>query len=317
MRRPLLALSAAVALTASPAAAGADAARGGDRQRPTSYVLPGEAVFPEGIAFHRRTRSFFVSSTIDGTIFRGTLREPTASVFLPPGEDGRTTAIGLKAHRNRLYVAGGGTGKMWVYDIRSREMIASFDNDLPATFVNDVVVTRTGDAYFTDSLSPYLYRVARSDDGALRFERFLDFTGSPLVYTTGFNLNGIAASRDGRFLVVVQSNTGRLFRIEVATRRVREIDLGGVRLTAGDGLLLEGRTLYVVRNALEQIVEVRLGRNLRRGRVVSTTTDPSFAFPTTIARAGGRLLVVNSQFDRRAPGLAPELPFTVSAIRVP
>jgi Cu-Zn family superoxide dismutase len=49
--------------------------------------------------------------------------------------------------------------------------------------------------------------------------------------------------------------------------------------------------------------------------VVSETTDSSFAFPTTIAYARNRLLVVNSQFNRREEG--PVLPFTVSSIRIP
>jgi Cu-Zn family superoxide dismutase len=38
-------------------------------------------------------------------------------------------------------------------------------------------------------------------------------------------------------------------------------------------------------------------------------------FPTTAARAGKRLLVVNSQFDKR--GGTPVLPFTVAAVRRP
>ena len=49
--------------------------------------------------------------------------------------------------------------------------------------------------------------------------------------------------------------------------------------------------------------------------MVARTGDPSFRFPTTVEAARGRLLVVNSQFNRRGPGLAPELPFTVSVVR--
>ena len=44
--------------------------------------------------------------------------------------------------------------------------------------------------------------------------------------------------------------------------------------------------------------------------------DTSFAYPTTIARAGDRLLVVNSQFDTR-PTNTPVLPFTLSGIELP
>ena len=116
---------------------------------------------------------------------------------------------------------------------------------------------------------------------------------------------------------MVQYNTSKLFRIEIATKEVTEIDLGGATLTNGDGILLRGHTLYVVRNRDKQIVEVRLSADFLSGEMVSSTTDPSFAFPTTIAQANGRLLVVNSQFDKRGPGLTPDLPFTVSSVKIP
>jgi hypothetical protein len=288
--------------------------------RPPRYVLPGDQVFPEGIAYQQGSDHFYVSSTSDGTIFRGSLGKETASVFLPGGADGRTTAVGLKADRaGRLFVAGGTTGRVFVYDTASGALLASFSNGRGPneTFINDVAVTGSGDAYFTDSIAPVLYRVSTNEAGAFVFEEWLNFTGTPLVYQPGFNLNGIVASENGKYLVVVQSNTGKLFRIEIATKAVTEIDLGGTALTNGDGLLLRGRTLYVVRNQQGLIVKLQLSGDLSNGAIVSSTTDPSLAYPTTIAEARGRLLVVNSQFDKRGPGLTPELPFTVSSIHIP
>ena len=110
----------------------------------------------------------------------------------------------------------------------------------------------------------------------------------------------------------MQSNTGKLFRIEIATKQVVEIDLGGASV-AGDGLWLEGKKLYAV--ARPDLLKIRLSRDFTRGQVVSRSSDYSFAFPTTIAIARGRMLVVNSQFDKR--GGTPVLPFTVSSIKVP
>ncbi len=57
-------------------------ARIGQLKLPDRYILPGNAVFPEGIAYQPRTGDFFVSSTTDGTIFRGNLRDKLARVFL-------------------------------------------------------------------------------------------------------------------------------------------------------------------------------------------------------------------------------------------
>lgn len=283
------------------------------------YILPGDAVFPEGIAYQPTTGDFFVSSTTDGTIFRGNVRKESASVFLPGGSDGRTIANGLKVddYEDRLFVAGGNTGQIFVYDTVSGELLSSFNNQKASTFINDVAISPTGDAYFTDSFDPILYKVSINEADEFEFEPWLDLTGTVVVYEPGFNLNGIAASNNGKYLIVVQSNTGRLFRIDIASKEVTQIDLGGETLPNGDGILLsKRRTLYVVRNQQELIVKVQLSGDFSRGTVVSSTTDPSFAFPTTIAQARDRLLVVNSQFDKRGSGLTPELPFTVSSVPI-
>jgi Cu-Zn family superoxide dismutase len=307
--RPVLSLAALLVFTATlPALAVADS-------RPDSYALPGPAVFPEGVAFDQQTGFYYVSSTTDGTIFRGTLDEPEAEVFLAAGTDGRTSAAGLEVAEGLLYVSGGGTGQMFVYDTATGELVAQFMTTDTPTFINDVAVTRSGDAFFTNSLSPFLYRVFEGEDG-LEMETFLDFTGTVFDYVSGFNANGIVATPDGRYLIVVQSNTGELFRIEIATREVVEIDLGGATVTAGDGLELRGRSLYVVRNNVGIIAEVQLSGDFSSGEIVGETTDSSFAFPTTAAIANGRLLVVNSQFNARATN-TQVLPFTVSSIPVP
>jgi sugar lactone lactonase YvrE len=306
----LLALFGAYAPTPASSAPLAD----GDKSK--VHVLPGDAVFPEGIAFQPSTDDFFVSSTTDGTIFRGDIHKKNAKVFLPGGADGRTTAIGLKVDHDRLFVAGGGTGQMFIYNTENRKLIAKFSNGVQPTFINDVAIGSNGTAYFTDSLSPFLYRISR-DHNTFTFERWLDFTGTPLVFQPGFNVNGIAATSNGKYLIVVQSNTGKLFRITISSKQVVEIDLGGATVTNGDGIVLRGHTLYVVRNQNELVVKIKLSDDVASGRVISSTTDATYAFPTTAALAGDRLLVVNSQFDKRGPGLMPELPFTVSNVRAP
>jgi hypothetical protein len=135
----------------------------------------------------------------------------------------------------------------------------------------------------------------------------------PVTPATGFNDNGIALTRGDRFAVFVQSNTGKLFRLNTRTRRTREISVRGGELTSGDGIVLRGRTLYVVRNQNELIAKVKLNGRVTRGRIVKQVTDPTFEDPTTAALARGRLLVVNSEFFTQ-----PETPpFTVSRVRVP
>jgi Cu-Zn family superoxide dismutase len=183
--------------------------------------------------------------------------------------------------------------------------------------VNDVALGPDGSAYFTDSINPRLYRLFPYEEGGYGFEPLLDLEETPLKYREGFNLNGIAATEDGRYLITVQSNTGNLYRIDTSSKEVTQVDLGGETLENGDGILLDGRTLYVVRNRQGLIFPVRLTQDFASGEVGEGFTDPSLAYPTTIAAYDRRLLVVNSQFDRRQSGEEPELPFTVSSIEIP
>ncbi len=283
------------------------------------YVLPGEQVFPEGVAYHSDTGDFYVGSTTDGTVFRGNVEggPKEAEVFLEPESDGRTTAIGMEVDgEGRLFIAGGGTGRIFVYDTESADLTRRLATpEVEATFLNDVAVTPDGNAYFTDSMRSVLFRVTSTGDGVGEAEPWLNFEGTPAEYEEGFNFNGIDATEDGRYLVAVQSNTGELFRIDTESKEVVEINLGGESLVNGDGLLLDGRTVYVVRNEQELIVPVKLSGEYISGEVGEPFTDPSFAFPTTIAKTDGQLLVVNSQFDKREG--QPDLPFTVSSVEVP
>jgi sugar lactone lactonase YvrE len=285
----------------------------------TIYEMPGDEVYPEGIAYDPQSGDFYVGSTTDGTVFRGKVEggPKEAEVFLEPESDGRTTATGMEVgEEGRLFIAGGDTGRIFVYDTETADLVRRLDTpDAEATFLNDVAVTPEGDAYFTDSIRPVLFRVPSTGDGVGEAEPWLNFEGTPAEYEEDFNLNGIDATKDGRYLIVVQSNTGELFRIDTESKEVVEIDLGGETLTNGDGLLLDGSTVYVLRNELELIVPVKLSGDYTSGEAGEGFTDPSFAFPTTLAKHGGRLLVVNSQFDRH--GGEPELPFTVSDVDIP
>jgi Cu-Zn family superoxide dismutase len=277
-------------------------------------------VYPEGIAYDQRTGTVYVTSTTDGTVFRGDVRGDALAPFLAGGADGRTTAIGVAVdeRRQRLFVAGGATGRVFVYDARTGALLAVLQAAAGDTFINDVAVAPDGTAYVTDSRRPVIYRVVEDGAGGFRLGAPIDLAGTAVVYGAGFNLNGIEVTPDGRYLFTVQSNTGKLFRVDTRTGAVAEVDLGGETLRAGDGLLLRGATLYAVQNQLGVIAEVRLagfGPGAPTGRVVARRGDPSFRFPTTVEEARGRLLVVNSQFDRRgAPG-GPELPFTVSVVK--
>lgn len=284
------------------------------------FTLPGEQIFPEGIAYDPATGDFFVGSTETGTVYRGNVEAEAAelTVFLEPGVDGREAVTGMKVdEQRRLWICGRQTGRAFVYDAASGELIRALETPrADRTLVNDVALTSDA-AYLTDSFRPILFRVSHTTDEIGEIEAWLDFAGTPVEYTADFNLNGIAATPDGRFLIVVHFGNGKLFRVDVEDKAVSEIDLGGDSLTGGDGILLDGQTLYVVRDEEGVIVPVELAADLTSGEVGRGFGDPSFDYPTTIAKYDDRLLVVNSQLDMAGGEAAPTLPFTVSSIRIP
>jgi sugar lactone lactonase YvrE len=278
-------------------------------ERSRTYAIPGDHVFPEGVAYDDRTRAFYVGSTDNGQIFRGRLNGPAAIGFLAPGGDGRTFVTGMKVAGRKLYVAGATSGRVWVYRLSDKKLLARFDTG-SGGFLNDLVVERDGDVIVTDSMRPFLYKITAAQVRAGR--------GTPkkIPYDTGakggFSANGIVAVGLNR-VVFVDTGDGTLGYVDTDRRGSLPVKLSGGALTNGDGMALRGRTLYVVRNANARVVKVRLSKSARSAKVIGSFTDPTLAYPTTAAIAGDRLLVVNSQFDKRGPGLTPG-PFTLSSV---
>jgi sugar lactone lactonase YvrE len=278
---------------------------------PSEYVIPGDNVFPEGVTLRPGTDTFYVSSTGDGTIYRGTLGRQRMSVFLRSGPNGRGIANGLRASRDHLVVAGSVTGYIFVYDLPSGRFVRRFATG-SGGLVNDVAFTPNGDAYATDSRRGLLFRVpakalSRRTSSTRRLQPFLDLSDTAV----GDYSNGVVPAGD-RYLLVDGTATGDLVRIDLETKRVREVDVPD--LPAADGLARSGRTLYVV-NAASRVTQLTLSRNWLSGTQKRQIESPRFHFPTTVQIAGRRLLGVNSQFDRR--GGTPDLPFTLSAVPRP
>jgi sugar lactone lactonase YvrE len=288
---PLLVL-ALVAAVAAPATAS---------RRPEVIVLPG-ATSAEGIAAGRGA-TFYAGDLFAGDIFRGNIRRGTAELFIdaPAGR----MAVGMAAdlRHGLLFVAGGFTGQAYVYDLGTGATVASYQFATPpATVINDVAVTRRG-AWFTDSLQAQLYFVPVSRTGVPGPSRTLGLSG-PAADTSGeFNLNGIAATANGKTLIVAHSANGQLYTVDPMTGSSATI--AGVSVPNVDGIVLAGRRLWAVQNT-NQVTRIRLGRHLRSGVVDKVITSALFQTPATAARFGSHLAVVNAKFDTGIPPTADQ-----------
>ncbi|HVL04885.1 MAG TPA: hypothetical protein VM388_02790 [Acidimicrobiales bacterium] len=287
--RLLVALTAGATLLTAPAPASADVF-------PEVIELP-KGWQPEGIASgpgpivysgSRATGDILAVNVVTG--------KSEIAVEAPAGR----TAVGIEQDRwGRFWVAGGGTGDVFVYDENGDEL-AVYDFASTNTFVNDVVVTRDA-AWFTDSRREVLYRIPIGRDGSLGDGETVPLSGN-YVHTPGVNnLNGIDASRDGRFLVAVQSNTGFLYNIDPDTGEATRIDLGDATVVNGDGIYLEGRRLYVVQNRFNKVAVIELNRRLTSGEIVDELSSEEFDVPTTMTRFGNRFYLVNARFGTSGP----------------
>jgi sugar lactone lactonase YvrE len=310
-------------------APGAAQARG--RSHPPSRPAPPKIIklpndfHPEGIA--RDGTWLFSGSLLDGDIYRADLRTGEGSVLVdaPAGR----LAVGMHADdRHRLFVAGG-EGAAYVYDTRTGAALADYrlGAEGATVFINDVALTRDA-AWFTDSFRPALFKVPLGRRGALpptgSAAEELTVTGPAAAeQVAGFNFNGIVATPDGRSLIVVNYTTGALYKISAATGESVKLDLGGVTLANGDGLLLLGRKLWVVQNAdarTNRIALVELSRDFTRGHLAGAITDPAFRIPTTVVDHGRDLYTVNARFDVAPPPGAggtprPDVDFEIVRVR--
>jgi sugar lactone lactonase YvrE len=253
---------------------------------------------PEGIEAGRQ-HTLYVGSIPTGAVRQVDARTGESFTLVQPPAGRSATGLEYDATNERLFVSGGGTGAAYVYDATTGAPIADYLLTPAAPrFINDNVLTKDA-VYFTDSQQPWLYRLPLGTDGALPSAAEVQTVplSGDYVHTNGVNnLNGIVSTPNGKALIAVQSNTASLLRIDPGTGVADTIELAGGDATNGDGLLLEGRTLYVVQNRLNRVAVVELADDLGSGTVVGHLTHPAFSVPTTIDKQNGRFWLPNARF---------------------
>jgi sugar lactone lactonase YvrE len=293
---PLL-LLALMATLAAPAVAA----------RPAEViVLPG-ASSAEGIAAGRGA-TFYAGDLFAGDIFRGNVQRGTAELFIDAPEGRMAVGMAADVAHDLLFVAGGFTGQAYVYNTGTGATVATYQFAAPpSSLVNDVALTKDG-AWFTDSLQARLYFVPVSRAGvpAPTF-RTLALSGpaADISDISGeVNLNGIQATPNGKTLIVAHSANAQLHTVDPTSGASATI--AGVSVPNVDGILLEAGRLWAVQNFSNQVSRIRLRPDLTSGVVEEVITSPLFQVPTTAARFGSRLAVVNAKFDTGIPPTADQ-----------
>ena len=263
---------------------------------------------PEGITSDGTT--LYVGSLVDGAIWRGSLATGTGDVWITGVAGEVAVGIDYEQAHDRLWVAGGGTHEVRVYDATTGALLRTYAFE--GGFLNDVVATEDA-VYVTDSNVQQLIVIPLGDDGALPADgTTIPLTGD-IEYQPGFNANGITSARG--WLVLVQTNTGFVFRVDPATGEATRVDLRDgadpYLVTAGDGIEIRGATLAVVRNQLNMVATFKLDGQLASGTLTGELVSAGFSVPTTATWAAGDLWAVNARFGTTP---TPQTPYWIQRV---
>ena len=287
---------------------------------------------PEGITMGDGPTAY-VGSLADGSIYAADLFTGEGTILVQ-GSPGSLFAVGLDFHERsgHLFVAGGLTGDGRIYDTDTGELMHQLPLSAPwMSWINDDFVTRDA-AYFTNSFAPEIYKVALTPQGepsgAVQtlplhgdWQQFTNPapTGPSDMYA---NANGIVAIPGNGTLVVVNYFSGLLYTVDPVTGFASEIDTGGVTVPFGDGLVLMGKTLYVVQNFITppqapgQIAVFTLSPDYSAATLTGYLTDTDLGVPSTADLFGPWLYAVDARFDVCVPGLCDPTGMDFKIVRV-
>lgn len=294
-------LGGCAALLAPVASASAGNDNGAPGGRPDVITLP-DGFNTEGVT-SAPDGTFYATSLTGRGIRTGSLRDGSTERFVRlPGTSLRGAVIDRRSGFVWTVGSRGQRGILLVLDPAASDPVLEEVTLQRAGFPNDLTFSG-GRAWITDSARDHLYRVEVATDGRPARVSTLPLSGGwqPVEDDPAGTIaaNGIRRLPD-RTLVVVDSRDGGLFSVLRRDGEAREIPVRGRRdLRSGDGLVLRGRTLYVVRGPTDSAIEeLRLAGpgNGWRAAYRRTLRDRDLSVPSTATYDRGALWAVNAEF---------------------
>ena len=254
-------------------------------------------------------------SALAGAIYKGNLRTGEGVILVPPtGKP--VSGLSYDPRTDYLYAAtifDDLDQGVTVYDASSGDAITEIPFGAGIA-INDCLVTRTG-VYCTDSFNPDLYKLVLEKGGRLHSTPVVEMIPMPgfVMGEAGFAANGLVGDYDGKQLVIVNISTGVLFLVDTASGEASPIEIEGAEplFPDGDGLYLDGRTLYILQNFSNKIAVVQLSGDLSRGEFIKNIPGGGEINPlrtaTTLIGFGNSLYAINTNIFERIFGNPAEV----------
>lgn len=231
-----------------------------------AFTLPDSTFWPEGMDIDQRNGNVYVASVRYGTIAEISNGDRYREL-MPRGMDRMGSMLGVRVdpRHNVLYATVAGLPNASNHTAEDTVIAAllriRIDDgriekrwDLPTIpgghVLGDVLVDSAGNVYTTDSLEPSLYELRSGSDSLVRIT-------SPLF----MNLQGMAASVDGRILYVADYISG-ILRVDLANHAVSRVsDAPNATSIGCDGIVFDHGALIAVQNGVNppRVVRFTLG----------------------------------------------------------
>lgn len=252
-------------------------------------------LFPEGIAYDRRHKSFFFGSTTKHKIIE-CARNGACQSFAAAGLD---SVLGLKVDpRNDMLWAtsNSNTGSALLhYQIPSGKLLARYSVK-GAHLFNDIDIDGQGDIFITDTRGATVYWISHKTDRLELFDPTLKVQAA----------NGIAAN--GQKLYISSFPDG-ITVVDISTKASHPIEHPRTLCLATiDGLYFFDGSLYAIQNGImvHRLARFHLTQDLNviDGFDILERRNPLFnGGPTTAAVSGGALYyMANPQLDKVQDG---------------
>lgn len=259
-----------------------------------AFALSEGDLQPESMAYDPVRKQFFFGSMRKGKVVRCSARG-----ICEPFADGLGTVLGLKVHRDGLWVLSNSSTKSELihFDLGSGRPVREYSMAGGGHLFNDLAIAESGEVYFTDTRGAAVWRLTSgaSDPAPVpgRFEA----------------ANGIALSPDASLLYVSTFPDG--IRIVDLTsgaaapiKRPPNLTLANI-----DGLYFDRGWLIAIQNGLmtPRVVRLKLDLSLRAIRRVEVRErrNPLFDGVTTGAVAGSDFCYMANIQDEKQSGFEP------------
>ncbi len=264
-----------------------------------NILLKKTNTFPEGLTYSKKFKAIYTGSMMTGQLFAATKGTRRFNDLSMENTTKNIASLGMEEENGNLYVATGPNGTIEVFDIPTQKKINAYivpkGLSKDQIFINDVAINGKTKGFVTDSFRPVIYSFVPHSKNA-ELEVWLDLENTGIQFKEGYNLNGIVLTKKAKYLLVIQTNTGKLYRIDTTTKETIEVKLTGESLLYGDGLSIRKKKLYVALNVSGAVAKVDLNDDFSTGTV--TIVKEGFQFPTAVAVTGKKLYVLNSHLDK-------------------